>query len=349
MAPLQNRAAIQPAEKTDFEVKAADVPSPGEGDVLIKNESISFNPLEWKLQKLAIMPTPYPYIGGFSFAGTVEKLGPGVANLQVGDKVAIMKKKEGGNEYGVYQRYVLAAADGAVKLSSGTNIDLASGAILNLATAVGAINGTFGLEKPNMSSSGAAPTAKKEKILVYGGSSSVGQFAIQIASQAGYKVVSTSSPRNMAMVKPLGAVALIDHTGSRDKVVRELVEQGPYTHVLDTIATPATSPVLGEVVSQGIKAGGTDTFWSTGPVMKPDEIPEGVKAPMGSYPAVMQKIPELNKWFLEELMPQSVGGGKIVPPVIEVLPGGLNAVQPAIELMMKGVSGKKLLAHPWEE
>jgi NADPH:quinone reductase-like Zn-dependent oxidoreductase len=47
--------------------------------------------------------------------------------------------------------------------------------------------------------------------LVYSGSTSVGQYAIQLAHQAGYRVITTSSPRHFEFLKTLGANVVVDH------------------------------------------------------------------------------------------------------------------------------------------
>jgi NADPH:quinone reductase-like Zn-dependent oxidoreductase len=47
-------------------------------------------------------------------------------------------------------------------------------------------------------------------VFVYGGSSGVGQFAVQLAKLSGYKVVTVASPRNHEFLKSLGADAVFD-------------------------------------------------------------------------------------------------------------------------------------------
>ena len=49
-------------------------------------------------------------------------------------------------------------------------------------------------------------------MLIWGGSSSVGSAAIQLAVAAGYRVVTTSSPRNYLLCKSLGASEVFDHS-----------------------------------------------------------------------------------------------------------------------------------------
>lgn len=51
---------------------------------------------------------------------------------------------------------------------------------------------------------------KEEWVLVYGGAGSVGQFAVQLAHLAGYKVVTTASPKNHELLKSYGADAVFD-------------------------------------------------------------------------------------------------------------------------------------------
>ena len=47
-------------------------------------------------------------------------------------------------------------------------------------------------------------------VFVYGGSSGVGQFAIQLAKLSGYKIVTVASPRNHELLKGLGVDAVFD-------------------------------------------------------------------------------------------------------------------------------------------
>ena len=47
-------------------------------------------------------------------------------------------------------------------------------------------------------------------LFIYGGSSGVGQFGIQLAKLSGYKVVTVASPRNHELVKSLGVDVVFD-------------------------------------------------------------------------------------------------------------------------------------------
>lgn len=54
------------------------------------------------------------------------------------------------------------------------------------------------------------PTNNVEAVLIWGGSSSVGMYAIQLAKLSGYTVISTASPINFELLKSLGATEVFD-------------------------------------------------------------------------------------------------------------------------------------------
>ena len=55
------------------------------------------------------------------------------------------------------------------------------------------------------------PTKEKTPLLIYGGSTATGIFAIQFAKLSGLTVITTCSPRNFDFVKSLGADAVFDY------------------------------------------------------------------------------------------------------------------------------------------
>lgn len=84
------------------------------------------------------------------------------------------------------------------------------------------------------------PPAKadgQDWVLIYGGSTSVGLFALQIAKKAGYKVVTTSSPRNFDLAKEFGADEVVDYHDEHKAVqaIRD-VTGGKLAKCLDTIS-----------------------------------------------------------------------------------------------------------------
>lgn len=60
-----------------------------------------------------------------------------------------------------------------------------------------------------------------QTVVVWGGSTSVGSNAVQLAVAAGYEVVTTASPRNFDHVRALGASAVFDYNSST--VVQDII------------------------------------------------------------------------------------------------------------------------------
>ena len=76
------------------------------------------------------------------------------------------------------------------------------------------------------------PTGKT--LLIWGGSTSVGSNAIQLAVAAGYEVITTSSPKNFEYVKKLGANLAFDYNSKT--VVRDVIEALKDKHIAGGLA-----------------------------------------------------------------------------------------------------------------
>lgn len=293
-----------------------------------------------------VFPYPYPQILGFSYAGIVEAVGPNVQNFKVGDRVATRRSQDklGDPKYGAFQQYALTHPDVTSLLSPETPLEDGASIITNLATVCSALTVFMGLDRPAL-----AGTAERKgkKILVYGGSGSVGGLAIRYATAAGYDVVTTSSPKNREYVASLGPFAIIDHTQPQDKVVRDLTAHGPYYAVFDTIGVPSVTEILVDYLSS-IGGGKYNTVFPLMGGEKP--IPENVERNFESYGFVLSEPQhkELGRWYNEELVPKGLANGVIVPTPPQWVEGGLAKAQEALDLMYEGkVSAKKLLMDPW--
>lgn len=64
-------------------------------------------------------------------------------------------------------------------------------------------------------------------LFIYGGSSSVGQYAIQLAKLSGYKVATVASPHNHELVKNFGADVVFDVSISTTRLISEPADCPP--------------------------------------------------------------------------------------------------------------------------
>ena len=183
-------------------------------------------------------------------------------------------------------------------------------------------------------------------MLIYGGSSSSGGFAVKYAVTAGYTVVTTSSPQNKGFVSSLGPAHIIDHTLPSSSIIDELKSQGPFSAILDTIGI---APVT-DTLSAYLSSVGGGAYNTLSPPMGNKPIPANVERKFESYPWAFEE--EANKdiarWFFEEYVPKGLESGLIVPTRQHVVEGGLGKVQEVLDLVLQGgVSGHKLVLDPW--
>jgi NADPH:quinone reductase-like Zn-dependent oxidoreductase len=337
MSPT-NLAAVLPVKQGTITVGPVDYPTLQSGEVLLRNTVVAFNPVEYKIIRSGYFPIQYPAVLGFSYGGVVEAVDEAVTRVKKGDFVYTQNSKGGG-----YQRFSASNEKGVGKVDE-KYVEEAAAVVLNLRTIIGAAV-EAGLDRPKDSTTPNSSNGKKA--LVYGGSSSLGTLAIQYLVQAGYTVISTSSPGNNALVSGFGAT-VVDHTQSAEAVVEELKQHGPYDFAFDSISTPAATAINAAVL--GAQSGDI-VLYSVGPPPPADVvIPKNVSRVNKSWPGHLAATdPTYDEWVFTKYIPEAVAAGKLKSVPTEVVKGGLGAVDEALRKLEKGVSGRKLILYPWED
>jgi NADPH2:quinone reductase len=169
------------------------VPTPGEGEVLVKVAAAGVNRPD-VMQRQGLYPPPpgAPDIPGLEIAGEVAALGPGVKRWKLGDRV--MALVIGGG----YGEYCLAHGSHALPVSGLTMVEAA------------AIPETFFTVWHNAFERGGLKSG--ETLLVHGGSSGIGTTAIQLAKALGSRVITTAgTEEKCAACRKLGADVAINY------------------------------------------------------------------------------------------------------------------------------------------
>ncbi|EMT64029.1 Zinc-type alcohol dehydrogenase-like protein C2E1P3.01 [Fusarium odoratissimum] len=189
-------------------------------------------------------------------------------------------------------------------------------------------------------------------VLIWGGSSSVGQYAIQIAAIFGFKIVTTCSPHSFDLVRSLGASHVFDYNDS--DVVKSIKDTAPgLRYVFDTIGNEMSSTTASQAID---KTGGTLT------TVRPDmSLTENVTkqtkvTPVLVWTAFNRVIQYKKAQFpaseddhklcaeFNEKLPVWIEEGKIKPNKPKVIPGGLDAVVQGFQEYRDGkISGYKLV------
>ncbi|MCU7924535.1 MAG: zinc-binding dehydrogenase [Candidatus Thiodiazotropha sp. (ex Dulcina madagascariensis)] len=220
--------------------------------IKVRIKAAGVNPVDAKLRRRGmLLPDGLPAIPGCDGAGVVVETGSGATRFRVGDEVWYCNGGLGGLQ-GNYADFTVL--EEAVCCRKPVSIDFihAAAAPLVLITAWEALFGR-------------ARLTDERTLLVHAGAGGVGHVAIQLAKQAGVRVLATvSTPEKQAFVTSLGAdeAILYRDQGFVDEVLRLTDGRGADV-VLDTVGP--------EVFKQSIAAtahyGDLVTLLDPGPEM----------------------------------------------------------------------------------
>ncbi|KAG1844071.1 chaperonin 10-like protein [Suillus subalutaceus] len=343
MSP-QQKALFLPKKQGNFELGSRSIPSPGAGQVLVKIQSAALNPVDYKIKYTGMIVTDYPTVLGTDITGIVEEVGEGVDNFRKGDRVLAHGKFA--NDFTAFQQYTLTAASFTAKIPPGESFDSAATVPVGLDTALVGLYGNHfgaGLTPPWTKSTSGHESNKP--IVILGGSSSVGSYAIQLARLSGfYPVITTASPSNEDLVRDYGASHFFDRnlSGKQLQAAINKITDSPIRIVYDAISLPETQPVGWELLANN------GTLVLTLPALVKEDEGKGRKVIEAFGNPHAPKNEELcsSSWAVVE---KWLSEGTIRPNKYQVLPNGLEGIIGGLERMRLGqVSGTKLVAHPQE-
>ena len=206
MSMAKRLLCLSPASPPELRVEAMAVPRPGKGEVLLRVEAASVNPIDVKRaggygQHLLELKGAgkYPLVLGNDVAGVVEAVGAGVSTWRPGDRAfGLVPTGKGG----AHASHVAVAARWLRPFVVGQ--DAASLAALPYSfTTVWQALRKAGIDERN---------AKGREVLVHGASGGLGRLAIQLLSRWGAAVTAICSTANIDTCRELGATSVWDRT-----------------------------------------------------------------------------------------------------------------------------------------
>ena len=278
---MTNLAALLDEAGKPFRVGEAPIDPPDTNEVLVKIHAVAVNPVDHYRQNAGMFITSYPWIVGCDGAGIVEQVGTAVTHVKPGDRVTVLADEfhTRKSTHSAFQQYVTVRAAGVSTIPDSISFADASVLPLGLTTAAGMLyeTVTLNLTWPEIAKKA---SDNKEVLIVWGGSSSVGVGAIQLAKASGYHAIGISSSRNFDLMTQSGSDANFDyHDGNMVDELCKFVEDKKW--VLAGVA----AAVMGDEVMKGCGQIATrlpgHKFVSTclGRGVSPvPEMPEGVKA-----------------------------------------------------------------------
>lgn len=255
---------------------------------------------------------------------------------------------------GAFQLYTAAHSALTSRIPAG--MSFTDAAVLPLAVSTAA-QGLFANDYLALPAPSASPAQPGEKcILVWGGSSSVGAAAIQLARASGVTVLATASARNLdALRSELGADHVFDYKSA--SVVEDIV--GAVKHlqasrgvefvgIYDAISEPGTFKEALGPIFDGLESEKLISAKRLAMVLYPSDLPgdvevkivfAGMLLPGNGYEEVVSAV-----W--ERFVPEALETGKLKPlPPPLVVGKGLEAIQGGIDQNKKGVSFRKVVVE----
>jgi NADPH:quinone reductase-like Zn-dependent oxidoreductase len=216
-----------------LEFREVERPEPGERQVLVRVRAAGVNIADWFIStgtpyviRLAGfgVRTPKRVVPGTDVAGVVEAVGPGVTRFEPGDEVF-------GEGVGTFAEYACADEDRLAAKPATTTFEQAAGLPLAGITALQVLRDGGRL-------------AAGQRLLINGSSGGIGTHAIQIAKATGAEVTAVCGPRNVELVRELGADHVVDYsredftrTSERYDAILDHVMNHPYSALL-RVLTP---------------------------------------------------------------------------------------------------------------
>ncbi len=232
--------------------KSYPIPDLKPNEILIKIQVIGLNPLDWKSVRYGFGIHSTPWINGREGSGTIVKTSEGVNGLEVGDNVFICSTSYRDIRTSTFQEYVIADYRLVWKIPS--EIDLLEAATLGvgLVTAGVVIFNNFKLLSLDHGSATVNENLKPETksggntILIWGGSSVVGMYLIQLIVALGNRVITVAGSKNKDYLKSLGADVVIDRHQDSKKILEDirLHSSEGITHAVDTVSRETSELVL---------------------------------------------------------------------------------------------------------
>jgi len=176
-----------------------DTPEPGPGLVLVKLAASGINFID-TYHRSGAYPMKLPLILGSEGSGEVVKVGEGVTDVHVGDRVAST------NFTGAYAEYALAPADRTVPVPDGLDLELAAAVLLQGMTAHYLLFDSYRVQSG-------------DPVLVHAGAGGMGLLLTQLAAELGATVITTAStPEKAKLSSEAGAAHVLSYDDVPDKV-----------------------------------------------------------------------------------------------------------------------------------
>ncbi|KZT70272.1 GroES-like protein [Daedalea quercina L-15889] len=343
---LHQNALLLGSRQGSFDVGNAPVPEPNSNEVLIRVEAVALNPIDWKIQAYGTAVEAYPAVLGSDIAGVVQEVGLNVTRFEPGDRV-ITQGVIGVNDHSGFQQYTLGYGELTAQIPEWMTFEEAATIPLGLATASLGLYNAYSAQTsvglfPPWEPGGRDHYAGKP-FVVFGGSTSVGHYVIQLAKLSGFSpIITTASPYNAPALLALGATHVLDRHLSPNALRAHIasIANGSIDTVYDAVSVPETQNLAYDLLAPG----------GCLVLVLQDAIEEDRKSADKQVVTVGASISQAHNRDMGVSLYAALSAlleeTEIQPNSVEVLPCGLTGIPAGLQRLRAGVSNVKLVAQP---
>ncbi|GMG08201.1 unnamed protein product [Aspergillus oryzae] len=351
-------AAISPAKGRPFELEPRPTPKPGPDELLIAVKSVALNPADAIMRDQGLFISTYPTVIGFDMSGSVLEVGDNVPpSYQPGTRVAAYAAsvwKSCDPDYGPFQERCLVPWQHAVPLPEGMSWNHA--ATLPVAVQV-PLSAWDAMGIPRMGEDTAKITmGKREALLIWGASSSVGTMGVQTArllrdnpNSSFAAVYATAGSANRSYVGSLGADRVFDYKDPQ--VVNAIISAAKGDGLVIRHCFLATGQLAscqaGLEAFLGEDHKGETAKIASAPVVPPDAmVMDGVETIFVMPSMLEEERLEQFRYWIGTWLKENLTKGTIRPsPELSVVGKGLGAINAGLDKLLRGVSCTKLVVE----
>lgn len=312
-------------ETTGPIVKIVDspIPQPKDDQVIIKVIVSGSNPKDWKVPEW----NGTALNEGDDIAGIVHQVGANVTEFKPGDRV--MAFHEMMTPGGSYAEYAVAWQHTTAHIPKNTTFEEAAAIPLAALTAACGLAGKLDLPQPW------SPAKEPTPLVIYGAASAVGIYVVQLARRSNIHplicVAGKSQDHVKSFLDPSKGDTVVDYRGGDDAVVEGIKQAAKGQDLLyayDAVSEKTSYINLGRALSPGAQ------ITTVLPVAK-EEVPENINVSRTMVGSVHTDEKDLGFVYIRYLS-KGLQDGWFKPQPQEVIPGGLEGIQTALENLKAG-------------
>ncbi|KAF4494321.1 oxidoreductase [Fusarium agapanthi] len=313
-----NVAAVLLVKQGKLTLQQRPVPTPKEGELLVRNAAVAANPSDWKIQALGLSNN-FPAVLGSDLSGVVVSVGPGVTRFRTGDRVIAFALGviSDNIDKAAFQTYTLLDEVATTHLPD--NISFEEGSVLPVGVLTAAIAVFDGLGLPL----GESNAEEDGAILVWSGASAHHEW-----------------------LKTLGATDTWDYHDPQvaQKIAAALKASGTKIRgVIDARAEGSSFDSVAEILTDAERTPGCKAT-ALFPWPEETSLPAGIEGHHTNCVGFTVNYPDIACWVFGGWLSKALEDGRIKPaPRARVIDGGLEATQEVLNLLSAGASGEKFV------